>query len=74
MGESLFDQDQRHITVCHALLHDPKFLALLLRIDHELAARTRADGCPCGAALHRADYPHKPRAIPLTFGTTILRA
>jgi len=51
--------------VCHALLHDPKFLALLLRIDHELAAQTRADGCPCGGALHRADYPRKPRGCPV---------
>jgi hypothetical protein len=51
--------------VCHALLHDPKFLALLLRIDHDLAAQTRADGCPCGGALHRADYPRKPRGCPV---------
>jgi hypothetical protein len=47
--------------VCHALLHDPKFLALLVRIDHELAAQLRADGCRCGGALHRANYPRKPR-------------
>ncbi len=51
-------------TVCHALLDDPKFLALLLRIDHELAAHTRIDGCHCGGALHRADYPRKPRGCP----------
>jgi hypothetical protein len=51
--------------VCHALLHDPKFLTLLLRIDHDLAAQTRADGCPCGGALHRADYPRKPRGCPV---------
>jgi len=51
--------------VCHALLHDPKFLALLLRIDHEMAARRRADGCACGGALHRADYPRKPRGCPV---------
>ena len=51
--------------MCHALLHDPKFLALLLRIDHDLAAQTRADGCPCGGALHRADYPRKPRGCPV---------
>jgi hypothetical protein len=50
--------------VCHALLYDPKFLALLLRIDHELAAQARADGCRCGGALHRADYPRKPRSCP----------
>lgn len=50
--------------MCHALLYDPKFLALLLRIDHELAAQTRVDGCDCGGALHRADYPRKPRGCP----------
>lgn len=47
--------------MCHALLSDPKFLELLLCIDHELAAQTRAEGCRCGGALHRADYPRKPR-------------
>jgi hypothetical protein len=51
--------------VCHALLYDPKFLALLLRIDHDLAAQTRAGGCPCGGTLHRADYPRKPRGCPV---------
>ena len=51
--------------MCHALLYDPNFLALLLRIDHDLAARRRADGCPCGGALHRADYPRKPRGCPV---------
>ncbi len=51
--------------MCHALLYDPHFLALLLRIDHDLAAQTRADGCPCGGALHRADYPRKPRGCPI---------
>jgi len=51
--------------VCHALLYDPKFLALLLRIDHDLAAQTCADGCPCGGVLHRADYPRKPRGCPV---------
>jgi len=51
--------------VCHALLQDPKFFTLLLRIDHELAAQTRAEGCRCGGALHRADYPRKPRGCPV---------
>jgi hypothetical protein len=51
--------------VCHALLQDPKFFTLLLRIDHELAAQVRADGCRCGGALHRADYPRKPRGGPV---------
>ena len=49
----------------HALLYDPKFLALLLRIDHDLAERRRAEGCSCGGALHRADYPRKPRGCPV---------
>jgi hypothetical protein len=46
--------------VCHALLHDPKFLALLLRIDHDLAAQTAPMAAHAGV-LHRADYPRKPR-------------
>ena len=50
--------------VCHALLQDPKFLTLLLRIDCEFAAQCRADGCRCGGALHCADYPRKPRGCP----------
>ncbi len=50
--------------MCHALLDDRNFLALLLRIDHELAAQKRAEGCRCGGTLHRADYPRKPRGCP----------
>ncbi len=50
--------------MCHALLEAPKFSALLLRIDHELAEQTRSEGCRCGGALHRADYPRKPRGCP----------
>lgn len=48
--------------MCHALLQDPKFFQLLLRIDKELAAETHAGRCECGGVLHRADYPRKPRA------------
>jgi hypothetical protein len=47
--------------VCHALLEDIKFFDLLLRIDRELAAQKRADGCPCGGMRHQANYPRKPR-------------
>jgi hypothetical protein len=50
--------------VCHALLQDPNFLTVLLRIDHEFAAQRRADGCHCGGNLHSADYPRKPRGCP----------
>ena len=49
--------------MCHALLQDPKFFQLLKRIDHELAAQARADGCFfCDGVLHCANYPRKPRA------------
>ena len=50
--------------MCHALLQDPTFHTLLLRIDHEFAAQCRADGCHCGGNLHCADYPRKPRGCP----------
>jgi len=48
--------------VCHALLQDPGFFRLLLRADEELASEARSLGCACGGALHRANYPRKPRA------------
>lgn len=51
--------------MCHALLRDASFWQFLHRIDHDLAAQERAGGCPaCGAPLHRADYPRKPRGVP----------
>ena len=50
--------------MCHAILQDIKFFQLLLRIDHELAQQTRAAGCACGAVLHQANYPRKPRGCP----------
>lgn len=45
------------------LLDDRAFLALLLRIDVELAAQARAEGCPCGGVLHRSDYERQPRGL-----------
>jgi len=51
--------------VCHALLQDSRFFLLLLQIDAELAAQTRAVSCHhCGGTLHRANYPRKPRCCP----------
>ena len=48
--------------MCHALLQDPKFFQLLIRIDEELAAQARAGGCLCcEGVLHCANYPRKPR-------------
>lgn len=63
MRESLSTKIET-IKVCHALLQNPKFLSLLLQINIELAAQMHASGCPCGGALHRADYPRKSRACP----------
>ena len=48
--------------MCHALLQNPNFFQLLLQIDIELAAQTRAGRCLCGGVLHCANYPRKPRA------------
>ena len=62
--ESLFSTKRRDESVCHALLGDPKFFTLLLRIDHDLAEQVRASRCRCGGALHRADCPRKPRGGP----------
>ena len=50
--------------MCHILLQDPIFFKLLLRIDMEMAEQAQAQGCPCGGALHKANYPRKPRACP----------
>jgi hypothetical protein len=50
--------------VCHILLQGPQFFQLLLQIDIDLAAQTRAGKCQCGGVLHRADYPRKPRGCP----------
>ena len=63
MGESLSTKIET-TQVCHALLQNPKFFSLLVRIDAELAAQLHAAGCACGGTLHRANYPRKPRACP----------
>jgi hypothetical protein len=50
-------------------LRDAKLYDLLLRIDEDLAEPVRAQGCPqCGSALHRGDFPRKPRGIPQGVG------
>lgn len=47
-----------------ALLADGRLYQLLQRFDDDLAAEQRAGGCPiCGAALHSARYPRKPRGF-----------
>lgn len=51
--------------MCHALLQDPAFFRFLQRIDEAFAAEARIGRCRrCAGALHRADYPRKPRGCP----------
>ena len=51
--------------MCHLLLGDTRLFAVLLRIDEDLAATARAEGCPqCGGVVHCANYPRKPRGGP----------
>jgi hypothetical protein len=46
----------------YAILRDPKFYSLLLRLDHDHAEQVRGQGCACcGGPLHVADYDRKPR-------------
>lgn len=47
----------------HALLEDSRFLAVLLRMDVELAAAARAAGCECGGRLHQGNFARKPRGV-----------
>lgn len=59
--------------MCHNGLLDSNFYGLLLRIDEDEAARTRAGGCACGGALHSARYPRKPRGGPRDLGEAYRR-
>jgi hypothetical protein len=55
--------------MCTELLADGRVYALLQRCDEDLAAASRAQGCPyCGGALHAAHYARKPRGGPAGLG------
>ena len=45
----------------HDLFRDASFWAFLFRIDQDLAAALRKQGCSCGGRLHSANYPRNPR-------------
>ncbi len=50
--------------MCHMLLSDARLYASLLQFDTDLAERAGRDACAvCGDALHRGDYPRKPRGV-----------
>ena len=47
-----------------ALLTDARLQASLRQLDQELAVTVQQAGCPCcGAVLHSARYPRKPRGM-----------
>jgi len=48
----------------HRLVGQVAFFALLLQIDQDLAEEARQALCPCGGALHTANYPRAPRGAP----------
>lgn len=48
----------------HRLVGQVAFYALLLQIDQDLAEEARKAMCPCGGALHRANYPRTLRGAP----------
>ncbi len=50
------------------LLGSSSFFALLLRLDHDVAAQAREVGCACGGVLHSARYVRKPRGGPEGLG------
>lgn len=55
-------------------LKDPGLYSMLLAIDEELAAQTRAQGCSrCGAKLHEGGFPRKPRGCPARFQAAFSR-
>ena len=54
--------------MCLTLLRDASLYHVLFTLDQELAEEARAEGCPCGGRLHRANYARKPRGGPAELG------
>jgi hypothetical protein len=51
--------------MCHEILSDARFGALLLKVDRDLAQKTQEARClSCGDRLDVANYPRKPRGMP----------
>jgi hypothetical protein len=50
--------------VSHGFVYDARFWRLLSALDEDLAAEVQRGGCRrCGAVLHSACYPRKPRGV-----------
>ena len=51
--------------MCHSGRVSARVLGTLVLLDNDLAYEMQAGGCAlCGAPLHRASYPRKPRGLP----------
>jgi hypothetical protein len=48
----------------HHLFGNTSFPDVLVQFDADQAAQTKEEGCPCGGALHVANYTRKPRGGP----------
>lgn len=59
--------------MCQNILRNARLIPALLKIDEELAAETRKEGCACGGVLHAANYARKPRGGPSVDGAQDLR-
>ncbi len=52
-----------------SMFGNSKLFGVLFRVDEDLAAVTRREGCrQCGGVLHRAAYERKPRGGPAELG------
>jgi len=49
--------------MCSDLLSDARLYVLLLKFDEDLTKQVREKRCPCGGALHTANYQRKPRGV-----------
>ena len=49
--------------MCSDLLSDARLYVLLLKFDGDLTRQVREGRCPCGGALHTANYERKPRGV-----------
>ena len=51
--------------MCQSLPLESSFWFTLFQLDRHIADQIRSLGCPhCGAKLHVANYPRKPRGVP----------
>ena len=58
----------------HMLLTDSRLFELILKIDADTVAATRAGSCPhCEGPLDQAYYPRKPRGLPATLESAFMR-